>query len=159
VTFDLMVNVVDSGAGLVFEFDYNSDLFDAVTIQRWLKHYEVLLTEIVRDPSQTLARVDILGAEERHRLLALDRRARHPDLDQQQNGEQLVHRQFEAQVLRSPAALAVIAGEVKLSYDELNKRANRLAHRLRDHGIGRGDLVGVRLERTADLVVSLLAVL
>ena len=154
VTFDLNVNVVDSGTGLVVEFDFNADLFDAATMQRWLRHFEVLLAEIVRDPSQTVARIDILGAEERQRLLG-----RIPQTDKRKTGVQLVHRQFEAQVRRTPAAIALVAGEVRLDYDELNKRANRLAHHLRGLGVDQGDLVGVCLERSADLVVALLAVL
>ncbi len=154
VTFDVSVNVVDSGADLVFEFDYNTDLFDAATIQRWLGHYQVLLAEIVRDPSQIMARIDILGAQERQRLLIEGSSPRCSQAD-----APLVHGQFEAQVARTPSALALVAGDARLQYAELNDRANRLAHHLRGKGVGRGDLVGICLERTSDLVVALLAVL
>ena len=108
------------------------------------------------DPYRPLVPRDILG-EARPRLLAGASRTWH--VDGPQGSVELVHRQFEAQVIHSPTALAVGEGDVRLTYGELNYRANQLAHHLRNLGVGRGDLVGVRLERTADLVVALLAVL
>ena len=71
VTFDLNVNVVDSGHDLLIECDYNSDILEADTIRRWLGHMSMLLGAIVRDPEQTIGRIDILGAQERHHLMSV----------------------------------------------------------------------------------------
>ena len=70
VTFDLNVNVVDSGHDLLIESDYNNDILEADTIRRWLGHMSTLLGAIVRDAEQTIGRIDILGAEERHHLVS-----------------------------------------------------------------------------------------
>jgi amino acid adenylation domain-containing protein/non-ribosomal peptide synthase protein (TIGR01720 family) len=151
VTFDLNVNAVDSGRDLLIECDYNSDILEADTIRRWLGHMSTLLGAIVRDAEQTIGRIDILGAEERHHLVSVPAPAAYEVAP--------LHGLFEARVREAPEAEAVVAGDERLSYRELNARANRLAHALRQKGVRRNDIVGLAVERNADVAIGILAIL
>jgi amino acid adenylation domain-containing protein len=154
LTFDLNVNVIDSGHDLLIECDYNSDILEADTIRRWLGHMSTLLGAIVRDAEQTIGRIDILGAEERRQLLVDWNRT-----DLPLPAIQVMHRLVEQQVDRTPDMEAVLAADARLTYRELDRRANQLARRLRACGAGPGDMVGVCLPRTSELIIALLAVL
>jgi amino acid adenylation domain-containing protein len=154
VTFDLNVNVVDNGASLAIECEYNSDILEAATVRRWLGHFHALLDTVTRNPEVTVARIDILGDEDRRRILV--------DWNQTDlplPATQVMHRLVEQQVDRTPDAEAVLAADARLTYRELDKRANRLARHLRACGAGPGDIVGICLTRTSELIVALLAVL
>jgi amino acid adenylation domain-containing protein len=152
--FELALNVVDSGSDALIECDFNSDLFDAATLRRWLSHYETLLRGIVADPTAEVAALPLLADADRRTILAEFNAtaAALPD-------EKRLHRLFEQQARTTPDAIALIAGEERVSYAELNARANRLGHRLRRAGVGPGSAVGVCLDRSAELLVALLAVL
>jgi amino acid adenylation domain-containing protein len=152
--FDLTLQVVDRSGSLPIQFKYNRDLFDDQTITALAHHFRVLLDSIVADPAQTIGRLPLLTAEERAALLGLgatpvvaDREAR------------TLHERFEAQVRRSPEAIAATCAGAHVSYGDLNRRANRLAHRLRQSGVGRDTLVGLYVERSLDLVVALIGIL
>jgi amino acid adenylation domain-containing protein len=153
VTFDLNVNVVDSGHDLLIECDYNSDILEADTIQRWLGHLSTLLGAIVRDTKQTIGRIDILGADKPQQLPSS------PSIASAAHDISPLHDLFEARVRATPDAEAVVAGEERLSYRQLNARANRLAHALRQKGVQRNDIVGLAVERNADVAVGILAIL
>jgi amino acid adenylation domain-containing protein len=132
---------------------YNTDLFDAATVRRWLNHYRVLLEEVASDPARPLALLPLLdGADRRKMLEWSESRIDFP-------GDALLHTLFEAQAERTPGAVAVVFGEDHLTYAGLNSRANQLAHRLRKLGIGPDVLAGVCMERSLEMVVALLAVL
>jgi amino acid adenylation domain-containing protein len=149
VTFDLNVNVVDSGRDLLIECDYNSDILEASTIRRWLGHMSTLLSAIVRDAKQTIGRLDLLGVNE-------------PPLPGDVVSDSEVaplHGLFGARVRETPDAEAVVAGEERLTYRELNAKANRLAHALRQKGVQRNDIVGLAVERNADVAIGILAIL
>jgi amino acid adenylation domain-containing protein len=152
--FELAINLVDSGSDIVVECDYNSDLFDGPTLRRWLSHYETVLRAIVARPDSPVGALPVLNEADKRTILDEwnDTNVAFPD-------EKRLHRLFEAQVSRSPDAQAVVDGTERVSYQDLNARANRLAHRLRRSGIGPGVTVGVCLERHADLIVALFAVL
>ncbi len=152
--FELAINLVDSGSDITVECDYNSDLFDATTLRRWLSHYETVLRAIVARPDSPVAALPVLSEADKRMILDEwnDTNTSFPD-------EKRLHRLFEAQVSRSADAEAVVDGTERVSYRDLNARANRLAHHLRGAGIGPGTTVGVCLERRANLVVTLLAVL
>ena len=152
--FELAINLVDSGSEIVVECDYNSDLFDGPTLRRWLSHYETLLRAVVARAESPVEALPVLN--EADKRMVLDE---WNDTDVAFPDEKRLHRLFEAQVRRSPDAQAVVDGTERVSYRELNARANRLAHRLRRAGIGPGLTVGVCLERRAHLVVALFAVL
>ncbi|MFT4115712.1 non-ribosomal peptide synthetase [Bradyrhizobium sp.] len=148
VTFDLNVNVIDSGQDLFIECDYNRDILDAGTIRRWLDYLATLLGAVARDAEQPVARIQMLGAEEHNRHAGVPACAVAP-----------LHSLFEARVSAAPDSEAVAAGEERLSYRELNARANRLAHALRQKGVQRNDIVGLAVERNADVAVGILAIL
>ena len=134
--------------------EYCSDLFDAGTITRMLGHFRTLLEGIVADPDRRLSRLPLLTEPERHQLL-VEWNARPTDHPPGATLEQL----FEAQVARRPDAPAVVFELERLTYRELDERANRLAHYLRARGVGPESRVGFCLERSVDLVVSALAII
>ena len=132
--------------------EYATALFDAGTVQRMADHFVRILEAVTADPAARLSTVDIMAPEERQRLLVdwngLDGKRwwlRVPEL-------------FEARAAAAPHAVALEYGEVRLTYAELDARANQLAHHLTGHGVGAGSVVGVLLDRGPDLVASLLAV-
>ena len=151
--FDLTMIVSEDEGRLKGYVSYDTDLFEAGSIKRLVGHYERLLQELVRDREQAVGAVLLLGAEERQRLLIEWNQTSAPVPDS------CLHELFEAQVGRTPEAVAVRFEERQLSYGELNRRANQLAHHLRGLGVGPEMLVGVLLERSIELVVALLGIL
>ncbi|OLS62232.1 non-ribosomal peptide synthetase [Pseudomonas putida] len=152
--FDLTLNTVEHAAGLEAELSYATALFDAATIERLARHWRTLLQGICTDANQRIAELPLLDAEERQQMLV--------DWNQSQLDyprEQSLPALFEAQVLATPEAVALVSGEASLSYAQLNAYANQLAHKLRELGVGPDVLVGVAVERGPEMVVSLLAIL
>ncbi len=152
--FDLTLTLTDGPDGLHGSLAYATDLFDASTVARLAGHFTTLLEGIVAEPGTPVAELPLLGAAERHQLLVQwnDTASAYPR-------EQCIHQLFEQQVGRTPGAVAVVCGDQRLSYAELNARANRLAHHLIGLGVGPAVLVGICLERSVELVVGLLAIL
>ncbi len=154
--FELTLYMTDTPQGLLGMWEYNSDLFDAVTITRMLGHYQTLLEGIVADADQRLSDLPLLTPAERQQLLAEwnatgSREAYAPDL--------CLHALIEAQVERTPDAIAVIFNDEILTYRELNRRSNQLAHYLQALGVGPEVLVGICLENSVEMVVAVLGVL
>ncbi len=152
--FDLTMSLSETGEGLMAIVEYNTDLFLPQTIQRMMKHFEVLLEGIVADPDQQLSQLPLLTSPERHQLL-VDWNQTAADYPT----HQCIHRLFEAQVELTPEATAVVCGEERLSYEELNRRANQLARWLQTQAVGPEVLVGVCMERSIEMVVTLLGIL
>jgi amino acid adenylation domain-containing protein len=151
--FDLTLGVEDGTTGLGVALEYNTDLFDASTITRMLGHFETLLTGIVAGPRQRLSQLPLLTAAEQALLVDWnDTACPLPEAT-------CLHQLFEAQAQLTPEAPAVSYENEQLSYAELNTRSNQLAHYLREQGVGADALVGIYMERSVELVVSLLAVL
>ena len=134
--------------------EFNTDLFDRASAERWLAQYRQLMEAIAEHPEEKVGRLAILTEQERHRIIR-EWNATEQPFDQEVCFPQL----FEAQVARTPDAIAVMFEGVKLSYAELNRRANRLAYRLREQGVGPDVVVPVFLERSLELLISLLAVM
>jgi amino acid adenylation domain-containing protein len=151
--FDLGFTLAEDGDRLVGRIEYNTDLYEPATIERLAKHYRNILADAVADPSRPLSQLEPMSAAERQQVLFgfNDTAADYPDVPLAQL--------FEAQVERTPAALAIKSEDGELSYRALNARANQLAHHLRGLGVGPGVVVGLALPRSLDLVVSLLATL
>ena len=152
--FDLTLYFDELGSELQGTFEYNTDLFDADTIKRMAGHLRTLLEGVVADPSRRISELPLLTEAERRRLLLEwnDTRADYPrDL--------CAHQLFEAQAERTPDAVAVALEDERLTYRELNARANRLAHHLRSLGVGAGDVVGVLMERSLEMVVGIIGAL
>ncbi|KUZ97320.1 non-ribosomal peptide synthetase [Burkholderia ubonensis] len=154
--FDLNVNVLDAGQELLIDCDYNTDLFDESTVQRFLGIYRKLLTSLAGDASAAVARLPLLSDAERDTLTVEWNRT---DTDFGAAAEQPLHRLFEQQAERTPDAVAAIYDDASLTYAELNLRANRLAHHLVALGVAPDSLVGVAMERSLDMIVALLAIL
>ena len=127
--------------------------------QEWFaqsaEHLRVLLEAAVADPGRRVSELPLIGEDERRRLLV----EWNDTATAMRVPEATVHALVEAQVDRTPDAIAVVAGERAVSYRELDERANRLAHRLIALGAAPGARVGIALERTADLVIGVLGVL
>ncbi|QLF91917.1 non-ribosomal peptide synthase/polyketide synthase [Pseudomonas sp. ABC1] len=151
--FDLNLEVTDFDEQLRCCLTYSQDLFDAERIQRMAEHWQHVLIGMLDDPQARLCDLPLLNANERSQLLE-NGQGETPDAAQASVAE-LFERQAEA----SPEALALTCAGQSLSYAELNQRANRLAHRLRELGVGPDVRVGLALRRSLDLVVGLLAVL
>ncbi|MFJ3793115.1 amino acid adenylation domain-containing protein [Kitasatospora sp. NPDC090091] len=152
--FDLELQVFDRPEGLSGRFDYNSDLFDTATVAQLSGHLRLLVENLLAEPERPVGQVPMLAADEERRL-----RERWNDTRREWPAPGFAHHRFEQQAARTPEAEAVRCGREALSYAELDRRSNRLAHRLKRHGVGRDVLVGVCTERSVDLVVALLAVL
>lgn len=152
-SFDLFVEFSEHPRGMAGRFVYSNALFDPVTIQRMQGHFLVLLQELVADPGQAVSRVPLLTAHERETLL----------VDWNNTGKSFpglsIREMFEAQVERNPSHTALVFRGHELTYAELNSRANKVAHYLHRQGAAKGTLVGVCMERSFEMVVSLLAIL
>ena len=152
--FDLTLEVVQAHGACHGLFKYNSDLWDAATIDRMSRHFTTLLRSIVADPSAALAALDLLPSDER---AALQDAAAGPVRDYALDVP--LHRWIEQQVQRTPEAVAVVSDSGALTYAELNVCANRLARELQARGVGAGVLVPICADRGHGLIVALLATL
>lgn len=152
--FDLTLELTETAEGLEGHLEYNTDLFEATTISRMVHHFQALLEMISEDAEQRIGEIPFLGEAERQQLL-IEWNATQADYP----GEQCIHQLFEAQVERTPEAVALVADDRQLTYQELNGHANRLAHRLQELGVEPEVLVGVCMERSVELIVALLAIL
>jgi amino acid adenylation domain-containing protein len=153
VAFELGFNLVDDGEQIVIECSYNSDLFTEGSVRRWLRHYDALLRDVVASPGRRLWELALVSESEVASLIGSEQR-----LVELSEGLCL-HEQFEAQAARHPEAIALTIDQTQLSYDALNRQANRLAHRLREHGVGPDVLVGLCLERSVQMVIGILGIL
>jgi amino acid adenylation domain-containing protein/FkbM family methyltransferase len=152
--FDLVLTMVETGQRLTGSLRYNTDLFDFTTVARMLGHFETMLKGIVGNPDESIALLPILSEAELHQILIEwnNTAGEYPE-------NRLMHEVFEEQVTRNPFAIAAIFEDRELTYDELNRRANQLAHYLRSMGIGPDTLVGIYLERSLEMIVALLGIL
>ncbi|MCP2257821.1 amino acid adenylation domain-containing protein [Streptoalloteichus tenebrarius] len=151
--FDLTLFVAEDGDALRLTAEYNTDLFERSTVDRMLRHYLVLLDGLTGEPGRRASALPLLSAEERDAALAA---SAGPVLVRPAT---TLHGLVEDQVDRAPGATALVHHGERLTYRELNRRANRIARRLLDLGVGVEDLVAIRLPRTPDLVATVLGVL
>ena len=152
---DLYLELHQRPEGLVGHIEYNTDLFSAATVERWAGHYRTLLEAIARDPSQRLADLPLLTADEERHLAAwqnVDRPA--TPAGTWEGLEQI----FEAHARRAPSAIALEQGEERLTYAEVDARSNQLAHLLRARGVGPEILVGLCFPRSVDAFIAILGV-
>jgi amino acid adenylation domain-containing protein/non-ribosomal peptide synthase protein (TIGR01720 family) len=152
--FDLMLSAEEKGDNLSCSWVYNTHLFDAATVERMSQHFQTLLEGVVAGPEQPVSALPLLAEAERHQLLVCfnQNAARY-------ESEKCIHQLFEAQVERDPGAPALVFGSERLTYLELNRGANRLAHYLKGLGVGPEVRVGVMLERSAEMIVAVLGIL
>lgn len=151
---DLTLAMGSVDGELVASFAYSTDVFDAETIGRMGGHLRTLLQGIVAAPDQAIATLPLLPPAERELLAALGCGPAVQDVD-----GRLIHEIVQSQADRTPDAVAVEYGDLRLTYAEIDRRANRLAHTLQSLGVGNGVMVGLFLERSLDLPIAYLAIL
>src|SRR5262245_56510717 len=153
VRCDLELHARERDGELTLSWLYNRDLFDRWRIEQMARHYLRLLEALLADAQAPLASIDLLGEQERRRIV----------LEWNQTARAIpqatLPQLFEAQVERTPEAVALVWQEQELSYRELNERANRLAHLLIEEGIGPEDVVALAVPRSPEMIMSILAVL
>ncbi len=152
--FDLSLSMAESEDGLVGTINYNTDLFDAATVERIAEHFEQLLGAVVSKPDEQISRLQMLSQAETEKVLFEWNNTR------RDSGENRpIHLAFAEQARLTPTAIAVRFGQDALTYQDLNRAANRLARRLRGLGVGPEVFVGLLARRSVGMVVAMLAVL
>jgi amino acid adenylation domain-containing protein len=151
--FDLNITLWEAPEGVAGGIEFNTDIFDLATIARMAGHYQTLLHGIVDNPSQRISELPILTAPEKRQIL-IDWNATNTEFPRHRALVSI----FEDHVAAQPDALAVVYGERRLTYQELNCQANRLAHHLRSLGIGRESRVGICMDRSPEMIVAVLGV-
>lgn len=151
---DLTLEMIEGQAALFGVFKYNPDLFDAATIERMAGHFQTLIEGIVAHPEQRIAALPLLTEPEQHQLLVTWNNT-HTDYPR----DRCIHQLFQDQVQRTPDAVAVVFAEQQLTYRHLQTRADALARRLRQAGVGSNALVGLCVERSPEMLVGLLGIL
>ncbi|MEG3905890.1 amino acid adenylation domain-containing protein [Microcoleus sp. B4-C5] len=152
--FDLTLSMENTVDGLVGVWEYNADLFNEVTIARIAGHFQTLLEAIAVNPIQPISELPLLTQRERYQLLI---EGNNTTIDYPQ--DKCIHQLFEEQVALTPDAVALVFKGEQLTYGELNRRANKLAHYLQSLGVGPEVLVGICVERSFDMIVGLLGIL
>ncbi|HEX8559852.1 MAG TPA: amino acid adenylation domain-containing protein [Pyrinomonadaceae bacterium] len=152
--FELEMHLSDQPEGVRGALVYSTSLFTEATVRRLAARFRALLEEVAADADVRLSRIELLTGEERRRLLSEwnDTRRGYPR-------ESSIPELFEEWAARSPQAVALAFGDQMLTYEELNRRANQLAHYLRGYGVGEETRVGVCVERSVEMVVAVLGVL
>ncbi len=152
--FDIFAALIERDGQLTLRTEYKTDLFDEATVRRLTEGYQTLLEGIVSAPDRRISELPILDAVERQRLLVgwNDTRRDYPE-------DKCIHELFGEQAEKNPDAVALIDEDRQLPYRELNRRANQLAHYLKQFGIGPEVVVGICMERSMEMIVGLLAIL
>ena len=152
--FDLTFTIVKSGSGFDCCAEYNTDLFEPTTVRRMLAHYEKLLEGVVGDTGQRLSDVPLLTEKEREQLLV---KWNSTEMEFPQG--KCVHQLFTARAAATPKAVAVVFAGQSFTYEELNWRANQLAHHLKFLGVGPESLIAISMDRSLEMIVALLGIL
>lgn len=152
--FEMSLMLVENSSSMEGSVSYNTDLFDAATISRMIEHYQILLSGIVEDPKQPIAWLPLLTAEERELVVEKWNR-----MEAQYLLDKCLHEMFEKQVAMTPRAVAVVDDYRRVSYDELNRRANQIAHYLRKLGVGPDVVIGLSMERSVEMVMGVMGIL
>ena len=151
--FDLSLDMYETASGLTGIFEYNTDLFTKSTIERLIGHFQTLLSSIVANPEQSICELPLLSPEEQYQLLVEWNDTNYD------YSKLCIHQLFEAQVEKTPDKIAVLFESQQLTYQELNQKANQLAHYLQSVGIETQTRVGICLERSEKMLIGLLAIL
>ena len=152
--FDIALHVAERTEGLACMMEFNTDLFDSSTILRMLGHLQTLLDAAMANPDEHITNLPILTAAERQKLLV---EFNHAEANYAVGAS--VHQRVEAQAARTPDNIALVFEDQRLTYAELNARANQLAHYLRKEGVGPEVLVAMCVERSLEMIVGILGIL
>jgi amino acid adenylation domain-containing protein len=151
--FDVLLGISERKTGLNTTWEYSTELFTPATVQRMTEHFRTLAESAASSPDRRISTLPMLSEAERARVLVSWNSNREP-LPPKDTIKDL----FEEQVARTPDAQAVVFDGERLTFEECNRRANRIASLLRDRGIGPGVLVGILMEKSLDLVPTVLGV-
>jgi len=151
--FDLLLGMSERTTGLNTTWEYSTELFKPPSVQRMMEHFRSLAESAGNNPDRPLSRLSMLTEAERSQVLVAWNRHSEP-LPERESIKEM----FEEQVERTPDNTAVVFADERLTFDELNRRANRIASLLRENGVGPGTLVGVLMQKSLDLVPSVLGV-
>jgi amino acid adenylation domain-containing protein len=152
--FDLTLTVVEAEDEFIACWEYNRGLFDSATIQRMDGHLQTLQAAVFHNIDQSLSLLPLLNTQEREQILSEWNQTRSPYPE-----NQCFHQLFEDQALRTPSAVAVTCEDRSLTYKELDRRSNQVAHELAQRGVGPEVFVGICIKRSIEMVVALLGVL
>ena len=152
--FDMTLMLTDSGAEIGLEVEYSTDLFDEERIARMFDHYQTLLEAVATDPAQRISQLPVLTDSERQKLSA-----GWNSTETVYPREKRIDQLFSEQAARTPDAIAVEFDERRITYRELDRRSNQLAHHLRKFGVEPDDLIGICVERSINMMVGVLGIL
>ncbi|MFE4511358.1 amino acid adenylation domain-containing protein, partial [Bacillus subtilis] len=151
---DLTLIAIEKDSGISFDLEYSRNLFKLETMERLVQHFIKLLSEVAENTSKPIKEIDILSQNEKQQIL-VEFNQNSTDFPKNMTIQEL----YEEQVMKAPDQIAVSFNGENLTYAELNQRANSLAKLLRKHGVNSNQLVGVMLERSFEMIISMLAVL
>lgn len=152
--FDLSLEIIPTDNGLQLSFEYATKLFDKSFIENFANHYSNILHIVLDNLDIKLSNIDMLSEKEKNTILY---KFNNTKMDYPK--DKTISQLFEEQVEKTPNNIAIVFGENKLTYTELNEKANSLAYYLREQQIGRNDIVGIMVNRSLEMIVSILAVL
>ncbi|MCO7199084.1 MupA/Atu3671 family FMN-dependent luciferase-like monooxygenase [Pseudoalteromonas sp. OANN1] len=155
VKTDLELAITEQHDGFLLDWNYSTALFEHETIASFAACFEHLLDEVVANPEKTLAEYSILSAKDHALLKQWSNKDALADVAKEQN----IIERFESMAAKQPNSTAIIAGEERLSYEELNQKANQVAHYLRDQSVTANQPIGINMQRTELLIVGLLGIL
>jgi amino acid adenylation domain-containing protein len=154
VNFDLVLNLSESDDGLVVECEYSTGLYEEDSIARWVNHYQTLLLGFASETDPTVSRLPLLGEAERRKILTGWNAT-----EKSYPRDQPVHALFERQAAKTPDAIAAAFEDEHIRYTELDRRSNQLARHLAKIGAGPGQVVGIYMDRSLEMLVALLGTL
>jgi amino acid adenylation domain-containing protein len=161
--FDLSITAEETTRGLGVSFQYCVKLFKKETIRRYMSYFKEIITGVLESPEKKIYQIDIIPGEEKNRLLV-----EFNDSETEYPKDKTIHRLFEEQVERTPDQIAVVGPTVGaapcgcpvfLTYCELNKQSNNMAYDLHKKGVESGDIVGIKMERSIEMIVAMLGIL
>lgn len=150
--FDLSLNVLERDERLLLRMEYSTDLFKSETITRMLKHLKKLAEEVVHQPRQLIGEINMCTQEDKKLLTTFNKTFK-------AYSDQTLVSLFESQVTKSRNHIALVVGDEQLTYDELNDKANKVAHQLKKDGIKADDLVAIVLDQSVEMVIGFLGVI
>ncbi|WP_027338802.1 non-ribosomal peptide synthetase [Halonatronum saccharophilum] len=151
---DILLEAIETDKGIKFDLQYCTDLFKKETIERFSKHFINIIKEVVEKPEIKLSEIEMISKDEEEELLI-----EFNDTSVEYPKEKTIHQIFEEQVEKRTNDIAIIFEGQELTYEELNQKANQLARLLRKSGVKADDLVGIMLEESLEMIISIIAVI
>ncbi len=152
--FDLTLTAIEINQGIQFAMEYRTQLFKRETIERMAEQFVNILTQIIENPDQRLMEVEILSNKEKEQIMWGFNNTK-----QEYPSNKTIHQLFEEQVIKTPNQIASVYNDQKLTYKELNIKANQLARLLEEKSVKSDQIIGIMMERSLEMIIGMLAVL